>query len=139
MLKKIIFVLLLLLVFGCSNDQNATQSSQPAKSQAAIASTSAPAQATGPALVLFIDPNGGPCRMQDSILREMSAELENKVSVHYVQTTVPEDLNTFYAYGIRALPTILLADTSGKEIKRLTPGVKTADDIRELLKSLPAG
>ena len=77
--------------------------------------------------------------MQDSILRGMSAELEDKVSIHYVQTTVPEDLNTFYAYGIRALPTILLADTSGKEIKRLTPGVKTADDIRALLKSLPAG
>ncbi len=139
MLKRTIFVMLVLLVFGCSNDQNTTKSSQSTKAQAAIVSTSATAQATGASLVLFIDPNGGPCRMQDSILRGMSAELADKVSIHYVQTTVPEDLNTFYAYGIRALPTILLADASGKEIKRLTPGVKTADDIRELLKSLPAG
>ncbi|MCK4535508.1 MAG: hypothetical protein KAT93_00760 [Desulfuromonadales bacterium] len=141
MLKNILLVMLLLLSFGCSNDQGTTQSSQ--SSQTGAVAVSAPAhataEATSPFLVFFIDPNGGPCRMQDSILRSMSAELEGKVNMRYVLTTVPEDMNIFYAYGIRALPTVLLADASGKEIKRLTPGVKSADDIRGLLTALPAG
>ena len=138
MLKNVILVILLMLAFGCSNDQDVAQLSQPTQR---VSSTPAHAitAATTPFLVLFIDPNGGPCRMQDSVLKNMSAELEGKVNLHYVLTTVPEDRNTFYAYGIRALPTVLLADASGKEIKRLTPGVKSADDIRGLLKSLPAG
>ena len=143
MLKKSLFIMLLLLVVGCSNDQETTQIPHSTKTEVTTASASAPAhtttEAATPFLVLFIDPNGGPCRMQDSVLKNMSAELEGKVDLHYVLTTVPEDRNTFYAYGIRALPTILLADTSGKELKRLTPGVKSADDIRGLLKSLPAG
>lgn len=134
MLKNALLAMLLMLAFGCSNDQDVAQSSQPTQIVPAHAITAA----TTPFLVLFIDPNGGPCRMQDSVLKSMSAELEGKVNLHYVLTTVPEDRNTFYAYGIRGLPTVLLADASGKEIKRLTPGVKSADDIRSLLKSLPA-
>jgi thioredoxin 1 len=143
MLKNVLLTMLLLLAFGCSNDQNTTQAPHSTKTEATTASASvsahATAETTGPFLVFFLDPNGGPCRMQNSILNNMSTELEGKVSLRYVQTTVPEDLNVFYAYGIRALPTVLLADVSGKEIKRLTPGVKSADDIRGLLKSLPAG
>ena len=143
MLKNVLLSMLLLLAFGCSNDQDTTQVPYSTKTEATTASASVPAHATaettGPFLVFFLDPNGGPCRMQNSILNNMSTELEGKVSLRYVQTTVPEDRNVFYAYGIRALPTVLLADASGKEIKRLTPGVKSADDIRGLLKSLPAG
>ena len=142
MLKNTLFAMLLLLVFGCSNDQETTQIPHSTMTEATTASASAPAHAaaegTEAFLVFFLDPNGGPCRMQDSILSNMSIELEGKVSLRYVQTTIPEDRNIFYAYGIRALPTVLLADASGKEIKRLTPGVKSADDIRGLLKALPA-
>ena len=142
MLKNILVAIFLLLAFGCSNDQETTQSSQSTKmgtmAASAAESVHASAETTGPLLVFFLDPNGGPCRMQDSILSNMSTELEGKVNLRYVQTTVPEDRNIFYAYGIRALPTVLLADASGKEIKRLTPGVKSADDIRVLLNSLPA-
>ncbi len=143
MLKNALIAMLLLLAFGCSNDQETTQSLQSTKTDTTTAPASvsahAAAETTGPFLVFFLDPNGGPCRMQNSILSKMSTELEGKVNLRYVQTTVPEDLNVSYAYGIRALPTVLLADASGKEIKRLTPGVKSADDIRGLLKSLSAG
>ncbi|MEK6202275.1 MAG: hypothetical protein N2A40_07640 [Desulfobulbaceae bacterium] len=75
--------------------------------------------------------------MQNSILKEMAAELSGKVDIQYVQTTVPADLNIFNHYGIRALPTLLLADASGKEVKRMPPGIKRADDIRLLIQSIP--
>ncbi len=140
MSRNILLVLVLLLAVGCSNDQAVPLQSTPADSAAPVAATAGQpaAEAAEPFLVFFLDPNGGPCRMQDSILQSMTAELEDKVNLRYVQTTVPEDINIFYAYGIRGLPTIVLVDASGKEIKRLPPGVKSADDIRTLLDALPA-
>jgi len=67
----------------------------------------------------------------------MADELRGKVDIQYVQTTVSGDRDIFYQYGIRALPTLLLADASGKEIKRMPPGVKQAGDIRALIQSIP--
>lgn len=75
--------------------------------------------------------------MQDAILLDMSDELKGKVNIRYVKTTVPDDRNLFYHYGIRALPTLLLADSSGKEIKRMPPGVKNAAHIRTFIQSIP--
>ena len=75
--------------------------------------------------------------MQANILKEMADELSGKVDIQYVQTTIPIDRDIFYQYGIRALPTLLLADNSGKEIKRIPPGVKNAGDIRTLLQAIP--
>lgn len=140
MSRSVPLLLLLLLTVGCSNDQTAPLQSTQAASGAPSAPTTAQAKAEAaePFLVFFLDPNGGPCRMQDSILKGMATEFEDKVNLRYVQTTVPEDMDIFYAYGIRGLPTILLVDASGKEIKRLPPGVKSADDIRTLLDALPA-
>jgi len=42
----------------------------------------------------------------------------------------------FAQYGIRALPTLLLADASGNEIQRLAPGVKNQEEIRILLQAI---
>ncbi len=75
--------------------------------------------------------------MQAAILDEMAGELNKKVDIQYVQTTVPVDRDLFYQYGIRALPTLLLADSAGKEIKRIPPGVKNASDIRTLIQFIP--
>ncbi len=75
--------------------------------------------------------------MQDAILGDMANELSGKVDIQYVKTSVPADRDIFYQYGIRALPTLLLADASGKEIKRMSPGVKRIDDIRLLIQSIP--
>ncbi len=75
--------------------------------------------------------------MQASILNDMANELSGKVDIQYVQTTVPTDREVFYQYGIRALPTLLLADASGKEIKRIPPGVKDQNDIRTLIDFIP--
>ena len=141
MLKNILLALVLGLITACSPEQQAADSSQPGNTNSQrVASLSAPPAASEVPdfnLVFFLDPNGGPCQMQDAILLDMSEELKGKVNIRYVKTTVPDDRNLFYHYGIRALPTLLLADSSGKEIKRMPPGVKNAAHIRTLIQSIP--
>ena len=141
MLRNILLALVLGLITGCSTEQQAADSSQPGNTAPQrVASLSAPSTASEVPdfnLVFFLDPNGGPCQMQDAILLDMSDELNGKVKIRYVKTTVPADRNLFYHYGIRALPTLLLANSSGKEIKRMPPGVKNAADIRALIQSIP--
>lgn len=124
MLRKIAFVVLALMIVGCSQEQTAQQTSQTAPNSA---------DKTEHQLVFFINPDGAPCQMQGKILDEMAADLKGKVTIRPVKTTVQSDLDTFYAYGIRALPTLLLADAGGKEIKRLPPGVHPAETIRNLV------
>ena len=141
MLKYIFLIAFFLLAAACSPDEQSGKSSSSAEAGAQnISSQSAPGpthQTADFKLVFFLNPDGGPCIMQNSILKEMTGELSGKVDIQYVQTTVPADLNIFNHYGIRALPTLLLADASGKEIKRMPPGIKRADDIRLLIQSIP--
>ncbi len=141
MLKYVFFIAFFFSVTACSPDEQPGKSSSSVEAGAQnISSQSAPGpahQAADFKLVFFLNPEGGPCIMQDSILKEMAGELSGKVDIQYVQTTVPADLNIFNQYGIRALPTLLLADASGKEINRMPPGVKRSDDIRILIQSIP--
>ncbi|MCK5836412.1 MAG: hypothetical protein KAH09_04025 [Desulfobacula sp.] len=132
-------ILALGIMMGCSSEQQTADSSQSgninsqtntSQSGSAIASEMPDLN-----LVFFLDPNGGPCIMQNNILVDMADELTGKVQIRYVQTTVPEHRNLFSHYGIRALPTILLADSEGKEIKRMPPGVKKADAILALIQT----
>lgn len=138
MLKNIIFLIAVFLLSACSQEQptQLITKSAPAATETKSAQNS-PAVSEH-LLVFFIDPNGGPCQMQERILTQMSTDLDGKVLVRPVKTTVPADMDIFYAYGIRALPTILLADSSGKEIARLPPGVHAAKTIRDhLLNQIP--
>lgn len=141
MCKKILVVVSLLLLAACSDETQVAQTPQtqttaqpPAASAPAV---SQPAADADHFLVFFLDPNGGPCRQQNAILEGMSEELQGKVNLRYVQTTVQDDLQYFYAYGIRGLPSLLLADGTGKELKRLPPGVNPAERVRELLQTIP--
>jgi len=141
MFKYILFPFLLFLLIACSSNE---QAGTPANSvemggqkSDSLAVPEAILQPAGFKLVFFLNPNGDPCRMQNAILNDMSNELKEKVDIQYVQTTVPDDRDLFYHYGIRGLPTLLLADASGKEIKRMSPGVKGVDDIRLLIQSIP--
>lgn len=145
MLRKFLTVAVLFLLFACSDETPGPQSGQPQKTAPAVASAATPvsqpgSQVTAEAdhfLVFFLDPNGGPCRMQNSILEGMADELKGKVNLRYVQTTVPDDLQYFYSYGIRGLPSLILADAGGKELKRLPPGVNPEEKVRELLQTIP--
>jgi thioredoxin 1 len=88
-----------------------------------------------PRLVFFMNPNGQPCQMQDRILQEMAPELKGKAEVVYYRTTVATDIARFQQYGIRALPTLMVTDASGKEIRRATPGIQSASQVRQLVQN----
>ena len=130
MLKNILLAAALILFAACSGDKPAAEAPQVA------AATASHAQYN---LLFFMDPNGGPCRTQSSILSQMSEELRGKVNIRYVQTTNKNDTQLFYQFGIRALPTLLFTDGSGKELKRLPPGIRDAGTIRTMVNQLTAG
>lgn len=141
MLKYVLLIVLFFSVTACSPDEQPSQPSGTAASDAQKGATiSAPEvtrQAADFKLIFFVNPDGGPCIMQNNILKEMAGELNGKVDIQYVQTTVQADLKIFNHYGIRSLPILILADAGGKEISRLPPGVKSSDEIRLLLQSIP--
>lgn len=88
-----------------------------------------------PRLVFFMNPGGAPCQVQDRILQEMGPELKGKAEVVYYRTTVASDIARFQQYGIRALPTLMVTDASGKEIRRATPGIQSATQVRQLVQN----
>lgn len=137
MFKTMLFFLMAFILSGCSQEQSAQPVAQAQQPASETSTTTNNPEIADHLLVFFLDPNGGPCQMQGNILKQMTNELDGKVLIRPVQTTVPADRDLFYAYGIRALPTLLLADSSGKEIKRLPPGVQTAASIRGLLNQIP--
>ena len=124
MFKKIFSVLLLLFLFGCSEGEKVP----------ATAALSSPGGT--PQLLFFLDPNGGPCMMQGRILASMEEDLRGQATIREIRTTIPEDRPLFGQFGIRGLPSLILVDGGGKEIRRLPPGVKSAEEIRFLLKEL---
>ncbi len=87
---------------------------------AAPTATSAPK----PVLVFFMNPAGRPCQMQDQLLTESRAQWEALATLRYARTDLPSDRETFYRYGVRALPTLVLVDPQGKELKRFPPGIQ---------------
>lgn len=121
--------LLVVALVAASTASPALAESQ--KNSPAKATASQPAAL--PRLVFFMNPNGAPCQMQDQILQQMAPELKGRTAVVYYKTTVPGDIAMFQRYGIRALPTLLVTDASGKEIRRATPGIQSAAQVRQLL------
>ena len=98
----------------------------------ALAASPSLAAAPLPRLVFFMNPNGQPCQMQDRILQDMAPELKGKAEVVYYKTTVGTDIAKFQQYGIRSLPMLIVTDASGKEIRRATPGIQSAPQVRQL-------
>lgn len=136
----IVFTLVLTFINGCSTEQKPQELSQSGTVGSQITETLiTPAEASESLsfnLIFFLNPNGGPCRIQDDILKGMSDEFKGKVSLKYIKTTAPADQKLFYKYGIRALPTLILTDASGKEIRRMTPGIKQPTEIRAFIESV---
>ena len=83
-----------------------------------------------------MNPNGPPCQMQDRILQEMAPELKGKAEVVYLQdhrrrATSPSSSSTASARCRRSIVT----DASGKEIRRATPGIQSAAQVRQLVQN----
>jgi thioredoxin 1 len=138
--NSIVFILVLTIINGCSTERQTQELSQPGtvwsqKTDTLITPAGA-SESLSFKLIFFLNPNGGPCRIQDDILKGMSDEFKGKVSLKYVKTTVTADQKLFYKYGIRALPTLILTDSSGREIRRMTPGIKKPAEIRAFIQSI---
>ena len=99
----------------------------------ALASTATNAAANVPAsrrqLLFFLNPDGYPCQVQQQILNDVADSLSKVAQVVYIKTTEPADMQKFEAYGIRALPSLVIADQNGREIERFAPGIQRADAV----------
>ncbi len=111
---QVIAVLLLLITSAFSGDKVTTPKATPQ---------------VKPTLMFFINPNGSPCQQQDQIIQQAKADIEKFVQIRYVKTTIPADRETFYQYGIRSLPNLILVDEKGKELRRFAPGIQTIETI----------
>jgi thioredoxin 1 len=100
----------------------------PAKKDTA-AVVKAVKQAPSYKLLFFMNPNGRPCQMQNAILEEIKDSLANLAQVTYIKTTDPGDRDAFFTYGIRGLPSLIIVDRNGREIKRFTPGIQSKETI----------
>lgn len=120
----IAFLALALLGSACTQSEAASTASRPA--------ASAPT-GTLPRLVFFMNPRGQPCMMQESIIRGMAGELTGKIDVVYYKTTESDDLARFQEFGVRSLPSLVFTDPAGREIRRAAPGIRSADEIRQLV------
>jgi len=114
---------------ACSRAESAT----PAAGPAPMAAHGQAPQGNRPRLVFFMNPNGGPCQMQDQVLRQMGPALTSVVDVVHYRTTEATEIGWFQQYGIRALPQLLVTDPAGRELRRATPGILSADQVRQLL------
>lgn len=98
-----------------------------------VASHGPQAKAPLPKLVFFMNPYGRPCQVQDEILRGMGAELTERAELVYYKTSERADLARFQEYGIRALPTLVVTDAAGRELRRATPGILAMPQVLKLL------
>ncbi|MFO0585826.1 MAG: hypothetical protein U0229_26385 [Anaeromyxobacter sp.] len=120
----------LALAVGC-NRSEAAPAVAAAPAAAPAHAGGAPA-AAGKKLLFFQNPNGQPCQLQEGILAQMP-DLAARAEVVRVMTTEPAHMRVFEAYGIRALPTLVVVDATGRELRRGTPGVQSDAAVRALL------
>jgi thioredoxin 1 len=126
---------LLLVTTSLAGCPDASSAPTPARPLAAPSTSPSTAPSTGkrPRLVLFMNPNGRPCLLQDQILRGMAGELESRADLVYFRTTDSNDLAHFEQYGIRSIPQLLVTDQAGAELRRATPGIQSEAQVRQLL------
>lgn len=117
---------------GCSRSDAAVAAAPAPAQQRAVAPASSP-QAARLRLVFFMNPNGVPCQMQDRILTGMGTRLSTRADLVYYRTTDQNDLTRFEEFGIRSLPTLVVTDSNGVELRRGTPGIQSEAQVQQLL------
>lgn len=129
---RTLFMLLSLIaaltVFGCD-----TQSG----GRMAPLSTPELKQAIGaggkPTLVFFLNPQGGPCRAQNSVLEKLYKDRGGNFNVAYVNALKKENEQAFYDYGVRNLPSMVLVDSTGKIARVFAPGIQSPETVSAAL------
>lgn len=100
-----------------------------AAEKAAAPAAPVPTPAPKPTLIFFLNPAGRPCQMQDQILSDSRVRWEPLATLRYARTDKEADRDVFYQYGVRSLPNLILVGPDGKEIRRYSPGIQSADSI----------
>ncbi|RPI07629.1 MAG: hypothetical protein EHM71_10160 [Zetaproteobacteria bacterium] len=95
----------------------------------AAANAAANPSASGRQLLFFMNPDGYPCQVQLEILNGVADSLSKVAQVVYIKTTNPADLQKFEAFGIRALPSLIVTDNNGRALTRFAPGIQSADAV----------
>ena len=109
--------------------KSAPEAAKATPPKANAPATPAPKPAPKPTLIFFMNPAGRPCQMQDQILTDSKAQWEPLATLRYVRTDTAADQDVFYKYGVRSLPNLILVGPDGKEIRRYSPGIQSADSI----------
>lgn len=120
-------VVALLTAPACARDASLAKKPAPVAEVAPAATPAAvptASPAPKPVLVFFMNPAGRPCQIQDQLLAESKAQWEPLADLRYARTDLPSDREVFYRYGVRALPTLVLLDPAGRELKRFPPGIQ---------------
>ncbi len=101
----------------------------PAPATPKVQATPAPTPAPKSTLLFFMNPAGRPCQIQDQILGDSKAQWEPLATLRYVRTDTAADRDVFYKYGVRSLPNLILVGPDGKEIRRYSPGIQSAESV----------
>ena len=88
-----------------------------------------------PTMVFFLNPQGGPCQVQNGILEKLYQERGGNFNVAYVNALKPEHQKAFYDYGVRNLPSMVLVDSAGKIARVFAPGIQSPETISAALNS----
>jgi thioredoxin 1 len=72
----------------------------------------------------------GPCKMQTSVIKSLG----NKITIPIEVIDVDENLAMGKIYAVRSVPTLILLDDSGEEIKRNVGALKEKD-LLEFIKN----
>ena len=62
-------------------------------------------------LIYFSAPWCGPCKLLGPTM--------DKSGLHFQKINIDDDLELASKYGVRSVPTLLIADSNGNEVKRL--------------------
>jgi thioredoxin 1 len=135
-LQKGLFVMILSVAFifplsGHASDKAVVH--EKSKRDSAIVQSKKPV-VPAKTILFFMNPNGHPCQMQNAILDGIKDSLAGKATIKYIKTTEEGDRDTFDKYGIRGLPSLIIVDINGKEVKRFSPGIQSKEDILAALK-----
>ena len=89
-----------------------------------------------PAVVFFLNPNGGPCQAQDSVLVKLWNDRKKSFNIVYVSAMVQENQKAFYDYGVRSLPSLVLVDKAGNIGRVFPPGIQTYETLASAIDGL---
>jgi thioredoxin 1 len=124
------FIVLAFLAAGCESGKSAPAA--PLSTPELQKTIGAGGKST---IVFFLNPQGGPCQMQNGVLEKLYKDRGGNFNVAYVSSLKPENEKAFYDYGVRNLPSMVLVNKDGKIDRVFPPGIQSYETIAAALES----